>query len=98
MRLRVRSLAVLSGIRIWRCRELWYRSDPELLWLWHRPAATAPVRPLAWELPYAAGSSPRKGKKKKEKEKKKKFRTYHTAGVAKKQNKQKKEIQNLSYG
>ena len=25
------------------------------LWLWHRPAATAPIRPLAWELPYAAG-------------------------------------------
>jgi len=28
-------------------------SDPMLLWLWYRPAATAPVRPLAWELPYA---------------------------------------------
>ena len=27
-------------------------SDPALLWLWHRPAATAPIRPLAWELPY----------------------------------------------
>ena len=27
--------------------------DPELLWLWHRPAATAPTRPLAWEPPYA---------------------------------------------
>ena len=24
-------------------------------WLWHRPAAAAPIRPLAWELPYAAG-------------------------------------------
>ena len=30
-------------------------SDPALLWLWHRPAATAPIRLLAWELPYAAG-------------------------------------------
>ena len=28
-------------------------SDPVLLWLWHRPAATAQVRPLAWEPPYA---------------------------------------------
>ena len=28
-------------------------SDPELLWLWRRPAATAPIRPLAWEPPYA---------------------------------------------
>ena len=23
--------------------------DPELLWLWHRLAVTAPIRPLAWE-------------------------------------------------
>ena len=22
-------------------------SDPALLWLWHRPAATGPIRPLA---------------------------------------------------
>ena len=28
-------------------------SDPMLLWLWRRPA-TAPIRPLAWEPPYAA--------------------------------------------
>ena len=26
-----------------------------LLWLWHRPAAAAPIRPQAWELPYAPG-------------------------------------------
>ena len=31
--------------------------DPALLWLWHRPAATAPIRPLAWELPCAAGAA-----------------------------------------
>ena len=30
-------------------------SDPELLWLWCRPAATTPIRPLALELPYATG-------------------------------------------
>ena len=30
-------------------------SDPALLWLLHRPAATAPIGPLAWELPYAMG-------------------------------------------
>ena len=29
--------------------------DPTLLWLWCRPAATAPIRPLAWEPPYALG-------------------------------------------
>ena len=30
-------------------------SDLVLLWLWGRPAATAPIRPLAWEPPYAMG-------------------------------------------
>ena len=29
--------------------------DPALLWHWSRPAATAPVRPLVWEPPYALG-------------------------------------------
>ena len=28
-------------------------SDLMLLWLWCRPAAVAPVGPLAWEPPYA---------------------------------------------
>ena len=31
--------------------------DPTLLWLWHRPAAIAPIRPLAWEPPHAAGAA-----------------------------------------
>ena len=31
--------------------------DPALLWIWHRPAARAPIRPLAWEPPYAAGAA-----------------------------------------
>ena len=26
-----------------------------LLWLWLWLAATAPIQPLAWEIPYAAG-------------------------------------------
>ena len=29
--------------------------DPALLWLWCRPAAVTPIRPLAWEPPYAVG-------------------------------------------
>ena len=29
--------------------------DPTLLWLWHRPAASAPIGPLAWEPPYVPG-------------------------------------------
>ena len=40
--------------------------DPVLLWLWHRLEATAPIRPLAWELPYAMGVA-LKGQKKKNK-------------------------------
>ena len=40
-------------------------SDLALLWLWRRQAATAPIRPLAWELPYAAGVALRRIKKKK---------------------------------
>ena len=42
----VRSLALLSGLKIGRCGELWYR-----------PAAVALIRPLAWELLYAVGAS-----------------------------------------
>ena len=32
-------------------------SDPALLWLWRRLVATAPIRPLAWEPPYAPGAA-----------------------------------------
>ena len=46
--------------------------DLVLLWRWHRLAATAPIQPLAWELPYGMGAAlKRQKKKKKEKEKKK---------------------------
>ena len=36
--------------------------DLVLLWLWYRQAAAAPIGPVAWELPYAAGVA-LKGKK-----------------------------------
>ena len=39
-------------------------SDPMLLWLWCRQAAIAPIRPLAWQPPYAAGVALKKKKKK----------------------------------
>ena len=39
--------------------------DLGLLWLWCRPAAAAPTRPLAWEPPYVAGSALKEKKKKK---------------------------------
>ena len=31
--------------------------DLALLRLWHRPAATAVIEPLAWELPHASGAA-----------------------------------------
>ena len=37
-------------------------SDPKLLWLWHRLAATAVIQPLAWVLPYAAAAALKKTK------------------------------------
>ena len=44
-------------------------SDPALLWLWCRPAATAPTGPLAWEPPYATGAAQEMAKKQKKKRK-----------------------------
>ena len=41
--------------------------DPELLWLCHRAEATALIRPLAWEPPYADAAIKRQKKKKKKK-------------------------------
>ena len=38
--------------------------DPTLLWLWYRPAAIAPIQPLAWELQYAKGAAIKRQKKK----------------------------------
>ena len=40
-------------------------SDPSLLWLWRRLVATAPIRPLAWESPYAAGVAQEMAKRQK---------------------------------
>ena len=31
--------------------------NPELLWLWRRPAAVAQIQLLAWELPYASSAA-----------------------------------------
>ena len=41
--------------------------DVALLGLWCRPAAIAPIRPLAWEPPYAAGTALEKAKRQKKK-------------------------------
>ena len=44
-----------------------------MLWLWRRPVATAPIGPLAWEPPYAAGAALEKAKRQKKKRKEKKI-------------------------
>ena len=60
-----------------RCRELWCRSQTPLVSglavAVCRPAATAPIRPVAWEPPYAAGAA-LKGQKTKNKQTKKQNR------------------------
>ena len=53
-RMRVWSLASISGSKIQHCRELW--SSPE---------AAAPIQPLAWELPHATGAALKREKKEK---------------------------------
>ena len=53
----------------WRCG-----LDLALLWMWDRPVAVAPIQPLAWEPPYAAGMALKETKDKRQKKKKKKKR------------------------
>ena len=38
----------------------------DLVWLWHRLVATAGIRPLAWEFPYALGMTLKRKKKKRQ--------------------------------
>ena len=52
-----------------------------LLWLWHRPAATAPIQPLAWEPLYAAGVAPKRQKEKRKKITKKDLPSYQFSNI-----------------
>ena len=56
----VQSLALLSGLRIQNCHELWCGSQ---LQLGSRVAVA--LRPLTWEPPYAAGVALEKAKRQK---------------------------------
>ena len=42
--------------------------DPVQMWLWHRSAAAALIRPLAWKPPYTVGATLKRPKKKRKKE------------------------------
>ena len=77
------SLASLSGLRIQHCHEPWCRSQMLLGsgLLWRRPAATAPIGPLAQEPPYTAGGALKSKTKQTNKQKQKEtdevdFQTY----------------------
>ena len=67
MRMWAPSLALLSGLRIQHCHsysiDCRHGSDLELLWLWCRLAAAAPIQPLAWELPHAESAALKKANK-----------------------------------
>ena len=52
-------MQVEDAARIWRCC------------LWHRPAAIALIRPLAWESPYAMDAALKRQKDQKKKKTKK---------------------------
>ena len=69
MKLRVRSLALLSSIAVscGVCHRLGL--DLALLWLWHRPVARALIRPLAWKPPYSMGVAQEKAKRQKKEKK-----------------------------
>ena len=67
MRVQVQSLASLGGLGSSvavscgvGCK---YGLDPSLLWLWYRPTAVALIQPLAWEVPYTAGSALKRKRK-----------------------------------
>ena len=45
--------------------------DLAWLWLWQRPAAIAPIRPLAWEPPHAIGAAQEMAKRQKKQKTKK---------------------------
>ena len=53
---------------------------PGVLWLWHRSAATAPIWPLTWELPYVMGTALKRTPPKKRKREKKKGGLQQSSG------------------
>ena len=51
-------------------------SDLMGLWFWRRATATAPIQPLTWEPPYAAGTAQEIATTTTTKDKKKKKKTF----------------------
>ena len=71
MRMRVQSLAFLSGLRIQHCCKLWHRLQMGLrsgiAVVVVQASAAALIQPLAWELPNATGAAIKRRKEKKKK-------------------------------
>ena len=65
MRMWVPFLASLSGLRFWHYLELWCKLRKWLRFAISMAVAIAPIRPLAWELPYATPATLKRKKKKK---------------------------------
>ena len=59
-------MALLNGLRIWHCRELWCRLPMQLRVCVAVAGATALIRPLAWEPPHAVGAALKSKKKEKD--------------------------------
>ena len=60
----VRSVGYRSGVAMSRGVVHRHGLDLVLLWLWHRPGATAPIQPLAWDPPYSMGEALKRPQKK----------------------------------
>ena len=67
MKFRVCSLALLRGLRIQHCSELWYRLQTRLGSHVAVALVQAWIRPLAWEPPYATGAAQEMAKRPKKK-------------------------------
>ena len=100
MRTWVQSLALLCGLRTRLttalicgvgCR---HGLDPAWLWLWCSPAATALIRPLAWEPPLWCRCNPKKTNKqtKKRTKTKQKIHLTHCKSIIRKLKKKKNSI------
>ena len=55
--------------------------DLALMWLWHRLADAALIRPLAWEPPYISGAPKKQKKKTKNKKQKPKTKNKTKQGL-----------------
>ena len=69
MRMWVQSLASLGGLKIWRYHGLWCRLQIRLGSYVAVAVAIAPIRPLAWQPPYAVHAALKRQKIKKKKKK-----------------------------